>query len=86
VWQTPPASGTPAKKAVDTSWVTGVVFALIGFAALVIIAAAICWMVFLSNMLKSRTVRRAVNPRRTRRRARDYDDDDDDDRPRRRRS
>lgn len=76
-WQTPPASNPPVKKAIDTSWVTGVVFALIAFAALVIIAAAVCWMVFLSNMLRSRTVRRAVNPRR-RRRPRRYDDDEDE--------
>jgi hypothetical protein len=81
---TPLTTPTPTKP--NLNWLTWAVFGVIGVAVVVIICAAIFWVFFLSNMLKSRTVRRAVAPRRKRRAARDYDDDDDDDdRPRRRR-
>jgi hypothetical protein len=84
-WLKSPPATTPTPTKPNTSWLTGAAFAIIGLAALAIICAAIFWVFFLTNMLKSRPVRRAINPRRKRRAARDYDDDDDDDRPRRRR-
>lgn len=89
-WTPPPSvSPTPTVKKADGSWVMWTAFGIIGAAVMVMILAAIFWVVFLTNMSRSRTVRRALRPRRRRPVRDDEDDeddeDDDDDRPRRRR-
>jgi len=83
VGQTPvsPTPNAVNNVTVQGNWVMWTAFGIIGGAGLVIFLALIFWVVFLTNVSRSRTAR----PRRRRRPVLDDDDDDDDDRPRRRR-